>query len=178
MPAALYPRLLGESWPEVDASVQENHCCGGPLRTVGVFQISRGTGIGAKFLLMLLRLPAAADAAQVSLTVTPDEHGETGSRTIGGRPIVTVQRELAGGLLGERFGAFEIRFRLEVVEHAICYRQMGVTLLPFGISLPAWASPCVSAREAVDGVSVELLAPCIGLLLRYEGKLTRTEARP
>jgi Domain of unknown function (DUF4166) len=88
------------------------------------------------------------------------------------------------GLLAERFGPIEFRFRLSFADHTIHYRQVGVILrlaLPFfpEIPLPRWASPHVSAWETAGAsesetrVKVEVSAPFAGLLISYEGKLRR-----
>jgi hypothetical protein len=106
-------------------------------------------------------------------------------RLFDGKPVVTDQRAVSG-LLAERFGALEFRFRLSFADHAIHYRQVGVMLrlaLPFfpEIPLPGWASPQVSARETAGGtemetrVLVEVSAPLAGLLFSYEGELRREQ---
>jgi hypothetical protein len=89
------------------------------------------------------------------------------------------------GLLAERFGALEFRFRLSFADRAIHYRQVGVMLrgLPFfpETPLPGWASPQVSARETAGAsemetrVRVEVSAPLAGLLFSYEGELRREQ---
>ena len=184
--AALYPRLFGEAWSEIDNALQRMHCTGDPVHAKGVFRISRGTSLGAKLLLWFLRLPSSNAAAQVELIVRPAGESETWSRLFDGKPIVTVQCESAGGLLADRFGPLEFQFQLNFAEHTIHYRQVGVILrlaLPFfpEIPLPEWASPHVSARETAGSnemetsIRVEISAPLAGLLFSYEGKLRREQ---
>jgi hypothetical protein len=88
----------------------------------------------------------------VELIVRTVGESETWLRLFDGKPIVTIQRESVSGLLAERFGPLEFRFRLSFAGHTIHYQQVGVILrlaLPFfpEIPLPRWASPYVSARE-------------------------------
>ena len=186
MPDQLYPRLFGAVWSEIDTALQRMHCNCGPVHATGAFRISHGTSLGAKLLLLFLRLPPPNAAAHVELTVRPVEESETWLRSFDGHPVVTVQRESAGGLLAERFGPIEFRFRLSFADHAIHYRQVGVILrlaLPLfpEIPLPRWASPQVSARETAGAnqmetcVLVEVSAPFAGLLFSYEGKLRREQ---
>jgi hypothetical protein len=183
-PDVLYPRLFGAAWLEIDTALQRIHCNGEPVHAAGVFRISRGTSLGAKLLLWFLRLPPANAAAQVELIVRPVGESETWLRLFDGKPVVTVQRESVSGLLAERFGPLEFRFRLSFGDHTIHYRQVGLILrlaLPFfrEIPLPRWASPQVSARETAEAsemetrVLVEVSAPLAGLLFSYEGKLKR-----
>jgi hypothetical protein len=180
----LYPRLFGVAWSEVDTSLQRMHCNCEPVHAAGVFRISHGTTLGAKLFLWLLRLPPPNTAAQVELIVRPVGESETWLRLFDGKPVITVQRESGSGLLAERFGPLEFRFRLSFADHTIHYRQVGVILhlaLPFfsEIPLPRWASPHVSARETAGAsesetrVQVEVSAPFAGLLFSYEGTLRR-----
>jgi hypothetical protein len=106
-------------------------------------------------------------------------------RLFDGKAVVTVQRESVSGLLAERFGPIEFRFRLSFADHTIHYRQVGVILrlAPFfpEIPLPRCASPHVSAWETAGAteietrILVEVSAPLAGLLFSYEGKLRREQ---
>jgi hypothetical protein len=185
VPGALYPRLFGAAWSEIDTALQRMHCHGGPVHAAGTFRISHGTSLGAKVLLWFLRLPPPNAAAQVELFARAVGESETWLRLFDGKPVVTDQRAVSG-LLAERFGALEFRFRLSFADHAIHYRQVGVMLrpaLPFfpEIPLPGWASPRVSARETAGAsemetrVRVEVSAPVAGLLFSYEGELRQEQ---
>jgi hypothetical protein len=182
IPDALYTRLLGTAWSEIDTALRRMHCNGGPVRAAGVFRISHGTSLWAKFLLLFLRLPPPTSAAQVELVIRPEGQSETWLRVFDGKPVVTIQREAAHGLLAERFGALEFQFRVRFAGHTIHYEQVGVILclaLPLlaRVPLPSWASPHVSAWETVGEsevetcVSVEVSAPLAGLLFSYECKM-------
>jgi hypothetical protein len=187
VPDMLYPRLLGATWPGIDIALQRMHCNGEPVHASGVFRVTHGTSLGAKLLLLFLRLPPPNATAKVELIVRQVGETETWLRLFDGEPVATVQREFGRGLLAERHGPIEFRFRLSFEDHTIHYRQVGVILrlaLPFfqEIPLPRWASPHVSAWE-VAGVSdeetriqVEVSAPLAGLLFSYKGKLRREQA--
>lgn len=165
------------------------HCNCAPVHAAGVFRISHGTSLGAKLLLRFLRLPPPNAAAPVKLMVRPVGESETWVRVFDGKPLVSLQRETASGLLADRFGPLEFRFRLTFADHAIHYRQAGVSLrlaLPFfpETPLPGWASPHVFARETAGAsemetrVLVEVNAPLAGLLFSYEGELRREQVSP
>jgi hypothetical protein len=187
MPDALYPRLFGAAWSEVDTALQQMHCNRGPVHATGIFRIRRGTSLGAKLLLIFLRLPRPNAAAKVKLLVRPVGESERWLRVFDSKPVATVQRELMGGLLAERFGPLEFRFRLSFADHTIHYRQVGVTLrlaLPFfpEIPLPRWAAPHVSAWETAGTnetgtrILVEVTSPLTGLLFSYDGELRQERA--
>ena len=97
--------------------------------------------------------------------------------------MVSFQWGRADGLLGERVGLLELRFRLEVRDGALVYHPAGAALRlgPLTLPLPRWGAPRISASEApLDGgdrtqVSVESRAPLLGLLIAYEGTVTRIE---
>ena len=183
IPDALYPRLFGVTWSEIDTALQRMHCNGEPVRAAGLFRISHGTSIWAKLLLLFLRLPPPTAAAQVELVARPDGESETWLRVFDGKPVVTFQREAPAGLLAEDFGVLEFQFRLRFADHTIHYEQVGVLLrLPFSkVPLPTWTSPHVSAWETAGEsdmdtrISVEVSVPVAGLLFSYDGKIRREE---
>src|SRR6478736_5934330 len=109
MPAGLYPRLLGSDWSRLDETVRRFHMESTGVRARGSFRVRRGTSIMARCLLWLLDLPSAGDAVPVELLVRSREGGESWERAFGGRRFTTTQFPLGGSLLGERFGALELR---------------------------------------------------------------------
>src|SRR5687768_6531744 len=119
--SALYPKLLGDSWRDLDAAIQRFHGSGVPLHATGMFQVRHGSHWFARALARLARLPAPGDDVEVRLLVTPRDEGEEWRRTFAGRPLVSVQSAGADGLLVERVGLVEMRFRLEVAGGALGY---------------------------------------------------------
>ncbi|MGH9854520.1 MAG: DUF4166 domain-containing protein, partial [Blastocatellia bacterium] len=129
------------------------HGSSGTVRAVGVFQVRHGSNRLARTLARLARLPAAGEAVDVRLQVTAREEDEEWRRTFAGRPLVSVQSNQSDGLLVERMGVVEMRFRLEVAGGALNYQTVSVALR-FGslrVPLPHWLSPCVTAWERAVG---------------------------
>ena len=173
--ASLYPRIVGPAWANLSEPVQRLHA--GALQATGKFTVRHGERGPARLLIKLLRLPAAGVDIPVKLLVTTQSSGERWERTFGGgTPFVTEQRAGESGLMIERIGRAEIRYRLEIAGGALFYRQTGTKLClgPLRLPLPRWLAPRIAAREsAIDEksthISVEVTLPVIGRLISYKG---------
>lgn len=182
--SGLYPKLLGESWDRLHSSVRRLHASVPPVQAVGVFQVRRGSNGLVRLLARLTRLPEAGEAVNVRLLVTARGDGEEWRRAFAGQPLVTLQSERLDGLLAERMGPIEMRFRLKVVDGALTYQttRAALCLGPLRLPLPPWFSPRVTAWERPVGegghieVSVQVHLPLLGCLITYGGRLTRVEA--
>jgi uncharacterized protein DUF4166 len=184
-PSSLYRKLLGASWPDLDVALRRFHDSGETVRAVGVFRVRDGNNRLARALARLARLPAAGEAVDVRLQVTAREGAEEWRRTFAGRPLVSAQSDRGAGLLVERMGIVEMRFRPEAVGGALNYQTVSVALRlgSLRVPLPYWLGPCVTALErAVDDtnqihVSVDVTVPLLGRLIAYDGILTQVEAQ-
>ena len=80
----------------------------------------------------------------------------------------------------------EFRFRLCVIDHALCFHQVGVVLClgHLAVPLPRWLVPQVGARSwaetnsAAVRVAVRVDFPLAGLLVAYEGSMESEELKP
>ena len=88
---ALYPRLVGDTWTALDASVQHWHDAAYQVHRTGLFTIRHGQGGLARFLAWLLRLPTSGEALATRLVIVRHAWGETWSRTFAGKALITVQ---------------------------------------------------------------------------------------
>lgn len=184
-PVGLYPRLLGQAWLHLDETLRAAHLAGNDtvLRASGWFRIRHGSSRLGHWLPRLLRLPPEAEAVETRLVVTAYQDREHWDRWFGDCRMVSVQRACGGGLLGERFGGLELRFRLDVEEGALVYRQAGafVWLGLISVPLPRWLAPQVAAREERGSagqrtrVMVQVSAPCLGLMIHYAGEIEPQE---
>lgn len=179
--SGLYPKLLGDSWDRLDNSVRRIHAYIAPVQAVGVFKVRGGSNGLARLLARLARLPVAGEAVSVRLLVTARGDREEWRRTFAGQPLVTLQSERRDGLLAERIGPLEMRFRLEVVSGALWYKaaRAAFCLGPLRLPLPSWLSPRLTAWEKPIGeegqidVFVQVDLPLLGGLVGYSGTLTR-----
>jgi hypothetical protein len=173
----LYPRLLGRAWFELDPVIRRLHLPGRVV--ISTFEIRPAGGLVARVVRSALRLPTSDDARDTRLVITRGAKTECWARTFGRRSLITIQRELGDGSLGERIGPLELRFRLRVAGGALSYVQAGAALTVgrWGLPLPRWLAPRVEAREErEDGgdrarIHVRISAPVIGFLMSYEGRL-------
>src|SRR5262245_51399330 len=106
----LYPRLLGPAWFDLDPVVRQLHEPDQVIRAA--LEIRHGRGLVARIVQSALRLPRSTDGRITTLRITSDARTERWTRTFGRRSLVTIQRALSDGCLGERIGPFEFRFRL------------------------------------------------------------------
>lgn len=182
----LYQRLLGAAWNELAAPVRRLHSAQGSVARVGLFRVRWGEGRLARFLARLGRLPTAGEAVSTRLEITTDSERETWRRDFAGTQVVTCQRESPAGVLAERFGLLEFRFRLCVIDHALCFHQVGVVLClgHLAVPLPRWLAPQIAARawakknSATVQVAVRVDFPLAGLLVAYEGSMGSEELKP
>ena len=183
---ALYPRLVGEAWAELDAAVQHWHDAAHQVQGTGVFTIRHGQGSLARFLAWLLHLPTSGETLATRLVIVRHAWGETWSRTFAGRALVTIQYQHGAELLAERLGWLEFWFRLRVIEHALDFWHVGTAgvIGPMRVPLPRWLSPRITARawagleEGSLQVAVRVSLPFLGLLMAYEGCLKREGLAP
>jgi Domain of unknown function (DUF4166) len=180
---ALYPSLVGEQWAHLGEPVQRLHMTTGKLLGAGRFTVRHGDRAPARLLARLLGLPAAGTDVHVRLVVTPHEHGERWHRTFGASPIVSEQSAGKSGLMVERLGLTEVRYRLEVAGGALFYRQMATALRlgPIRLPLPRRLAPQIVARESAMPdekgihISVKVTLPVVGLLVSYKGYIELQE---
>jgi hypothetical protein len=92
--------------------------------------------------------------------------------------LASTQFATDDGLLAERTGPLELRFRLHVVDGAIEYRQVAAALRwgPIVVRLPRFLEPRVAAfEEAIQAdrtrIRVRCGLPLVGLLIGYDGFL-------
>jgi hypothetical protein len=151
----------------------------GALHASGRFTVRHGDRALARLLARLLGLPAAGADVPVKLVVTPHARGERWERAFGASRLVSEQRAGEGGLIVERMGPTEVRYKLEVAGGALFYRQAGVALRlgPIALSLPRWLAPQIVARESAmpdeksAHISVKVSLPLLGLLVSYKGSI-------
>jgi len=182
-PDDLYEVLTGPQWRELAESVRRFHGPTCPAECRGSVRITRSGSLLAGIISRVLGLPQPAECAAAALVVTRDKGHHKWVRRLGNSSLVTRQSAGRDGLLAERFGPVELRFRLTVKNGALHFEQNEVRfrLAGAGIPVPGWASPKISAVCEGSGAGaqvriwVEVKAPLLGVLLSYEGWLERDE---
>ena len=174
--ASLYERILGETWTNLNSSLQMVHATSHAIRLTGVFRFRRSDRMIARLILAAMGIPDSCSNLPTELTVDAVGKSEQWKRRFGGKTLITLQFVGPTGLLHERVGIFELTFRVRVSEGALLYQQTGAVLRVLGLSfpIPKYLSPRVQAcEEAIDtsavSVFVVVTAPLLGFLFSYEG---------
>jgi hypothetical protein len=176
MSSELYSQLLGKDWLALAENIRCAHSVGAELH--GVFRISLGAGWVVKQLVCWSDLPPAAEAADTHLKIFSEDAGERWERRFDDKSFTTRQWKGKDGFLVERFGKWELHFKLYVKEGNLFYDQSGARLClgALRIPMPLACAPRVSAKEMRDGVarvlvSVTVTLPLVGQLISYDGYL-------
>ena len=180
---ALYRRIVGDDWRNLDAAVQRLHSGGMVTRGTGSFTVTHGKRRLARLMAKILRMPAVGENVSVSLVVTAHPNGERWHRTFAGKPFITEQRDDGGKFLVERNKGVDVWFRLSVMDGALIYQQTKAALnighwhlpLPRRLSTYIVASERAATEKSSVQVSVRVTAPLIGLLIEYEGNIKMEE---
>jgi len=179
----LYAKLLGAAWSQLAEPIRSFHA-ETPLEARGRMRVVNGPGLAARALIRLLRLPAASTSAEVHLRVDRERGGERWCRTFNGVRVTTWQRTRAANSLIERFGLFEIKFRLASENGGLRYRQTvaSIQIGALRVRLPEAIAPAIEGFERSCGrgcidVQVSVRWPPAGLILAYDGAI-HFENRP
>ncbi len=180
MTSKLYSEVLGKDWPALYENIRCAHSVG--TERNGVFRIAYGNEWVAKKLARLSDLPQAAEAADIRLKIFSEDAGDRWERQFDGRAFTTNQWKGKNGFLVERFGEWELHFKLRVKEGNLFYDQTHARLClgALHIPMPLAFAPHVTANETQHDparvlVSVVVTLPLIGLLISYEGYLNVNE---
>jgi hypothetical protein len=181
----LYPSLLGDAWQGVHDRIRRFHSGNSPVHGKGVFRVVHGSNRLSRALAWLVRLPRPGESVDLTIEVSATGAEEQWRRSFAGRPLVTLQSRSRDGMLLERVGNIEVRFRLDVVDGALRYQSVGaaICLGSMRVPLPTWLCPRLQALESAGPeadqiqVLVEVDLPVLGRLIAYQGSLTYLEAK-
>ena len=167
----VYQRVLGAKFAELHPVLRRFHSS--PRGSgQGRFRVTHFPGRLKKFLVKLMRMPAAGEDLPVSLEVSPSGTGELWMRAFPGWRFASIHTARRG-LLFERDGPATFVFALDVVDGSMTFTTKEFHVL--GFPLPAWMAPSVSAvavpSEAGWAVTVRMRLPFVGDLLEYHGEV-------
>jgi len=180
---SLYEILLGDSWSGVAPAIQNAHPRDMPVERDGSFDITHGRSCLARLLARWSKLPQGGKAVPTRLRVERVGDCEIWHRTFGSFPLESTQHVPCAGVLVERFGNIEFRFKIQVRDGGIHFHQTRVSLLVgrCKLPLPAWLGPRVEAQEMPGDseyqtrVRVTVRLPIVGLLIDYQGQMAMRE---
>lgn len=170
---ALFRRLLGaETFDALPAPLRILHLRDGRALWRGEVEVVRGRSLLSRVCAWATRLPPAG-TGPIEVEIVAAEGREQWTRHVAGHAMRS--RLWAGdGLLNERLGLVDFRFRLSSVDRDIVWTVDGVRvfgLLPLPV---AWFSQ-VRARESADSeryrFEVVAALPLAGPLVHYRGWL-------
>lgn len=170
---SLYERILGTSFQDLPPALRQIHDARPFKHYTGRCAVERGTGLLARLVAVLARLPPSHDDVPVEVKITSNEHGEAWARRFGTHRMNSVLGH-RGQVLEESLGAVTLRFNLAATPAGICWNLCGARFLWFALPA-AWFSACV-AHEKTDGTrylfEVRAEMRGAGLLVRYCGWMT------
>lgn len=180
---SLYEILLGDAWQKVAPGIQNAHPREMPVERDGSFDITHGRSCLARLLARWSKLPGAGRAVPTRLRVERVGSFEIWHRKFGTFPLESTQHVPCAGVLVERFGNIEFRFKVQVRDGGIHFQQTRVSLRVGRCKLPvrSWLGPRVEAQELPGEmeyqtrVRVTVRLPIVGLLVDYKGLMERQE---
>jgi hypothetical protein len=172
----LFRSLMAADFDHLPAPIRELHDRRGDCRATGRCQVERGDTRLARLLATLMLLPPAGGDVALTVSFGVGDGIETWHRNFAGAVMTSRLQRGAGALAGlviERRFPLTAAIRLVADAAGVTYRPVGCWL--FGLRLPSWLRPSVTARESVqDGCfhfDVEIGAPLAGRIIRYRGWL-------
>jgi hypothetical protein len=169
---SLFASLLGDAFDALPSPLRRLHLRTGTARWHGEVEVVRGRSLLALLCGWATRLPPAG-TGPIEVEIIADDGREQWTRHIAGHAMRSRLRAV-DGLLDERLGLVDFRFRLSSVDHDIVWTVVGVRVLGL-LPLPAaWFSQ-VRARESAEGeryrFEVTAALPLAGPLVHYRGWL-------
>lgn len=181
----LYQRALGSAFDNLPESLKALHGAKRVRKFAGEANVTRGTGLLAKFVAALFGFPKSAKSVGVSVTITPEEVGgvigENWLRNFSGKRFSSYQ-SIGNGryerLVTEKFGWFTVALGLVVKDEKLFLIPRHWRLLK--LPLPKFFLPHGESYETeIDDkihFNVSIGAPIIGLIVHYEGTLVPEDA--
>lgn len=175
---AVFRRLLGaETFDALPAPVRTLHLRRGRALWRGDVDVVRGRGLLARLCAWATRLPPSG-GGPISVEIVAEGGRERWTRHFDGHAMRS-RLHAVDGLLVERLGLVDFRFRLDSVADDIVWVVVGVRL--FGLlPLPATWFSQVRAREFAESdrycFDVVAVLPVAGMLVHYRGGLSGQDA--
>lgn len=172
-----FRRRLGADFARLPAPVARVHGLAEPLTLAGRAEVRVAPGLAAMWICALCGLPRPGNDVPVEVRFVPDGAGERWYRRFDRRCYAS-RIDVAGDCLRERFGPFDLLYRLEV-DGGLRWTVVRWRLL--GLPLPGFVRPRIDCVEAADGdrfcFDIAVALPLVGPVIRYRGWLTDAPPR-
>lgn len=173
----LYRRVLGESFDILPVPVLAMHEICGDGGAFGEATVERGSNPLARLIGWVMRFPPAG-RYDLHVGFTEKDGREVWTRDFGSHRFHSELSE-RDGRLTERFGPMRFTFDLPVSPSGLGMKIVRWTA--FGLLMPLWLAPRVSASESVEqgrfAFDVAIALPLVGRVVHYCGTLRRIEGR-
>lgn len=178
MPRVLYQTILGNSFKQVPAPIQEMHTFA--RRATGTATVWWGASPAARLICRLASLPQAQTNARIETSFTEIDGGERWVRKFDGQPFMTdmiAGKDEPFPCMLERLGPFLFKMRVTPSSAGIDLTPEHVFLGP--LKIPKTLAPRATGRERVEDdryrLSVEVSFPLVGKVFGYEGTIEPCE---
>jgi hypothetical protein len=183
MDGPIYSLLLGRKAAELPSHIRDLHFGYVTARFGGGATVKRGKNPIAQVAGWLFGMPRASESTPVTVTITPDESGETWQRTFGTRSFssrMSIAERRGEKLLRESVGPFQFDFKIDCDDKRLTMAHTRTRL--FSLPWPKFLGPRIKGEERVErgrfvfDVRVDL--PLAGLLVHYTGWLLPLSIAP
>lgn len=168
----LYRRALGAAFDSLPAVLRRFHDASSAVSARGEFRITRGPGALRHVVATIMRLPAAGERVRVHLAIENSSGRERWTRDFGPHRMTTRQW-LHREMLIEAAGPLRFGFVLTVEAEEMVFTMTRCWLcrLPLPLPIAPRVHAKVSGGETSWWTTVQIDAPLLGLIARYEGKM-------
>jgi hypothetical protein len=173
---SLFRRVLGDAFDDLPRTTRLVHSPAPAIRLEGRVEVGGATTWVGSLVAAVFGFPAGSEEVPLRVAIEEDGAAEKWARVYPSRTMRSVMGAADGAsrTVEERFGLITIRLR-------VASNKTGLSLIPLSarlgpISLPKVFVPTATAIETVDAeerhvFDVEIRAPLIGRLVRYQGWL-------
>ena len=171
---SLFRDLLGDALDRTPAPVRMLHESFLPHRFEGEAQVRVARGVLARLVARIAGLPRHEGRMAMAVTMERMAEGERWTRHFPPTPFVS-RLWIRDGVLCERIGPTEIRFRLHADGQGIVWEPVGLRLFGW-LPMPRFLLRDVTAREGADAqgryrFEAGAAFPFLGCVVAYEGWL-------
>ena len=172
LPAGLYRQVIGETYDQLPEILRRFHDAPDRSTVTGTFQVTRGAGVLRNIVAGLMGLPSAGEAVPVHLAIQLAGARELWVRTFGNQRFVTRQW-YCNGLLIEAAGPVRFGFRVTAspAHMEFFMERFWLHSLPVPLAMAPRVHAVVYGRGSSWWTIVQVEAPLIGLLVKYEGEM-------